>query len=331
MALTARQIFPSVLLAALLTIAVGKISHAQVPTPSPSPAKSAGQEMPEETLKIETNLVPLNVTVTDRTGRAVTGLRKENFKIYENGVEQQVDFFGPEQTPASWGLVLDRSGSMMGMIQDVYRAALHIIDEGTEQDEMFIVTFNNKTELVKDFTSDRHRLENSVLGLRAEGGTALFDAIAFALDHIRSGKQKKKVLMVLTDGEDNMSHLKFRKLVERVEEEGVLIYTVGMFGAMDGGMFGMGGERNARNELTKLAEVTGAMAHFPTNIERCRETMRQIAREVSQQYSLGYYPSNKTHDGKWRTIRVMVGELSGSKYVARTRAGYYAPRGDEIK
>lgn len=328
MALTARQIFPSVLLAALLTIAAGKISFAQVPTPTPSPAQGAGQEMPEETLKIETNLVPLNVTVTDRLGRAVTGLRKENFRIYENGVEQQVDFFGPEQTSASWGLVLDRSGSMMEMIQDVYQAALHIIDEGTEQDEMFIVTFNNKTELVKDFTSDRHRLENSILGLRAEGGTALHDAVAFALDHIRHGKHKKKVLMVLTDGEDNMSHLKFRKLVERVEEEGVLIYTVGMVGAMAGGM---GGERNARNELTKLAEVTGAMAHFPTNIERCRETMREIAREVSQQYSLGYYPSNKAHDGKWRTIRVMVGGPSGSKYVARTRAGYYAPRGDEIK
>jgi len=296
-----------------------------------SVAQQSRSDAPQEsdTVKVDTDLVSLSVTVMDRSGRAVTGLTKEDFKVYENGVEQPVSFFSGEAAPASWGLVLDRSGSMEGMIGDVYQAALHIIDEGTEQDEMFIVTFNDHVEIVNDFTSDRHRLENSILGLRADGRTALYDAVAFAVDHIQRGKHKKKVLMMLTDGEDNTSRLKFRKLIERVEEENVLIYTVGMFQSMDVGSRRMGsmGGRETRRELERLAEVTGARAHFPTEIEQCRKSMREIAREVSQQYSLGYYPTNRSRDGKWRELRVVVEQgASKKKYVARSRPGYYFSR-----
>ena len=320
------------LLLVWIVFAAARLAPAQQPRPSATiPPEKGEQQEPVETLKIETNLVPLNVTVSDRAGRAMTALKKENFKVYENGIEQSVSFFSAEEAPTSWGLVLDRSGSMMGMIEDVYRAALHIIDEGTEQDEMFIVTFNKRTEIVQDFTSDRHGLENSILGLRADGETALYDAVAFALDHIEGGKHKKRVLMVLTDGEDNSSHLKFRKLVERSEEEGVLIYTVGMFEEMSRMSLRMG-RSGSRSELEKLAEVTGARAHFPADIEGCRNTMKEIAREVSQQYSLGYYPSNRARDGKWRSIRVVVSRGEGkTAYVARTRTGYYAPKEVEAK
>lgn len=320
----------SLLLLVWTMSAAGTLAAAQEPTSSATPTHKGVQPQDAvETLKIETNLVPLNVTVSDRAGRAVIALKKEDFTVYENGVEQPVSYFNSEEAPASWGLVLDRSGSMMGMIGDVYRAALHIIDEGTEQDEMFIVTFNNRSELIEDFTSDRHKLENSILGLQAEGGTALYDAVYFALDHIRRGKHKKRVLMVLTDGEDNGSNLKFRKLVERAEEEGVLIYTVGMFEDMEVKLFGMRmgmGRRDARVEMEKLAEVTGARPHFPTDIEGCRNAMREIAREVSRQYSLGYYPSNRARDGKWRNIRVVAQGDGKTTYVARTRTGYYAPK-----
>jgi len=291
----------------------------------PSLAQQHGHEAPQEggTVKLATDLVSLSVTVTDQRGQAIIGLKKEEFKVYENGVEQPISFFSAEETPACWGLVLDRSGSMMEMMQDVYRAAIHVMDEGTEQDEMFIVTFNDQTEMVCDFTSDRHKWENSILGLRAGGQTALYDAVAFALDHIRHAKHQKKVLVVITDGEDNSSRLKFRQLIERVEERTVLIYTVGMFESMERSWLGLGGGYR-RGELEKLAEVTGARAHFPTNVEQCRESMREIAREVSQQYSLGYYPSNTTRDGQWRKIKVVVirqGEKD-TRYVARTRTGY---------
>lgn len=290
----------------------------------------AQQDAPLDTIKIDTNLVVLRVTVNDQQGRAATSLKQEAFKIYEDGVEQQVGFFSAEESPVSWGLVLDRSGSMMEMMSDVYDAALHVIDEGTSRDETFIVTFNRKPELISDFMSDRHRLENSILGLRAEGETALFDAVDFALDQMKHAKNRKKVLVVVTDGEDNASRLKFRELIERAEEEEVVIYTVGMFGEMGDSsgvlarLLGRSGG-DGRTELKKLAEVTGGVSHFPKNVDQCKSVMREIAREVSQQYSLGYYPANKERDGKWRAIKIAVSQNGNSpKLVARTRSGYYA-------
>ncbi|MBI3950294.1 MAG: VWA domain-containing protein [Acidobacteria bacterium] len=300
----------------------------------PSPAQQHGHEPTQDTgtVKLDTDLVSLSVTVADQNGKAVLGLKREDFKVYENGIEQIISFFSADEAPACWGLVLDRSGSMTAMMRDVYQAAIHVMDEGTEQDEMFIVTFNDQPEIVCEFSSDRHKWENSLLGLRAGGTTALYDAVAFALDHIQQAKHQKKVLVVITDGEDNSSQLKFRQLIDQVEERNVLIYTVGMFEPMERSLFDFGGGRT-QGELEKLAEATGARAHFPTNVERCREAMKEIAGEVSQQYSLGYYPSNTARDGKWRKIKVVAtrqGEKD-TRYVARARTGYYAPRGDEMR
>ena len=289
----------------------------------------AQQDTPLETIRIDTNLVVLRVAVNDKQGRAIQNLKQGAFKVYEDGVEQQVSFFSSEQSPVSWGLVLDRSGSMMGMMNDVYEAALHVIDEGTSRDETFIVTFNRQHELISAFTSDRHRLENSVLGLRAEGETALFDAVDFALDRLKGAKYRKKVLVVITDAEDNASQLKFRELIERAEEEEAVIYTVGMFGSMGGLSSLMGADRDASAELKKLAQVTGASAHFPSDVDQCRDVMKEIAREVSQQYSLGYYPLNKERDGKWRRIQVKVSENGSHNYAARTRSGYYARKEEQ--
>lgn len=301
-------------------------------------APSLAQEYKHEpaqdaaSLKLSTELVSLSVTVTDQKGKAVIGLGREDFKVYENGVEQKLEFFSTEEMPVCWGLVLDRSGSMMDMIGDVYRAAVHVVDEGTEEDETFIVTFNKKVELVADFISDKHRLQNSILGLRAGGETALWDAISFALDHLKAAKHRKKVLVVITDGEDNSSRTAFRTLIARAEEAGVLIYTVGMFESVGMRGFSMRGGGSPRAELAKLAEITGASSHFPTNVEECQETMRTIAGEVAHQYSLGYYPNNPKNDGKWRTIKAVAGQSdSKTKYVARTRNGYYAPKAEEAK
>ena len=276
-----------------------------------------------EVIRVDTDLVMLRVSVTDRQGQTILGLKKENFKIYEGGIEQTADFFSVEESPVSWGLVLDRSGSMMEMMRGVYQASLHVISEGTNNDEMFITTFNNRPEITSRFTDDRHKLENSTLGLRAGGTTALYDAISFALNEMKQGKFRKRVLVVVTDGDDNASGLSFRELLERVEEEEVIVYTVGMFEAS--GMSGRGGNSATRFELEKLAEVTGGLAHFPTDVDGCRKVMKEIAVEVSRQYSLGYYPGNKNYDGRWRNISLKVGaDRKQDKYIARTRMGYYA-------
>lgn len=283
-----------------------------------------GQDKPpEDVIVVDTELVLLRASVTDRQGKTVLGLKPENFKIYEDGVSQSVEFFSVEESPVSWGLVLDRSGSMMEMMRGVYQASLHVISEGTSRDEMSIVTFNDKAEITSRFTDDRHALENSTLGLRAESTTALYDAVSFALDEMKQGKFRKKVLVVVTDGDDNASRLSFRQLIDRVEEEEVIIYTVGMFESLGRSMRGVGGA-GSRLELEKLAEATGGAAHFPTDVEGCRKVMKEIALEVSQQYSLGYYPSNKEYDGKWRRISIQVGTAkSQNEYIGRTRTGYY--------
>lgn len=222
---------------------------------------------------------------------------------------------------------------MFEMMEDVYRAALHVMDEGTRADEMFIVTFDDKVELVSDFTSDRHRLENAITDLRAGRTTALYDAVARGLRQVRKGKHQKKVLVVVTDGEDNASDLSFRRLVDLVEEErDVLIYTVGMFDSLRSSwLLGAGSDKTSiKRQLGKLAEATGASPHFPQNVEQCRQAMDEIALEIGQQYSVGYYPANKTRDGKWRDIRVEVipPKENNRTFRARTRTGYYAPGGE---
>jgi Ca-activated chloride channel family protein len=276
-------------------------------------------------VELSVDLVLLNVAVTDqKDGQIVKGLNKEDFKVYEDKVEQSINSLSLEEQPVSWGLVLDRSRSMSGMIRDVHEAALHILDEGSAKDEMFIAAFNNKVELVRDFTSDRLALANSLAGLQADGGTALYDALAFGLDHIKRGQYQKKVLVVVTDGEDNKSRVSFNKLVQQGREAGVLIYLVEMFEPIQLPRSQLKGY-NPRFPLERLAELTGAYAYFASNIERCRTTMDRIAREVSDQYVLGYYPTNRTHDGKWRKTKVVVSKPTNARYIARARQGYYAP------
>ncbi|MEW6735937.1 MAG: VWA domain-containing protein [Acidobacteriota bacterium] len=189
------------------------------------------REEPRETpfVKMSIDLVSLNVTVMDKKRRAILGLNKEDFKVFENRIKQTASFFSTDERPVSWGLVLDRSGSMREMIKSVYQAGLHVVDEDTAQDDMFIMTFSDQLEVVCNFTTDGHKQENSIAGLRTGGQTALYDAVSFALDHIQNGKHQKKVLVIVTDGEDNSSRIKFRELICRqvAQHQKVVLKTLG--------------------------------------------------------------------------------------------------------
>ena len=280
-------------------------------------------------LRVAVDLVLLDVSVQDSRGQSVRDLARDNFKIFEDKIEQPISYFSTEESPVTWGLVLDRSGSMQGMMRDVHRSALNVIDQGTREDEMFLMTFSDTVETVSEFTSDRVKLANSAFGLNSDGRTALWDAVDSALDYIKKGQHRKKVLVVITDGVDNKSRIRFGRLVERVKESDVLIYTVGMYGAMADNPTITRMTGTARSQLRQLAETTGAYAHFPANTDKCREAMEKIAREVSEHYTIGYYPSNEARDGRWRKIRVaVVADQPNGKYVVRTRSGYYAPEAD---
>ena len=284
----------------------------------------------ESTLQVAVDLVLRDVTVHDKTGKPITNLEREDFKVYEDKVEQSISFFSKEESAVTWGLVLDRSGSMKGRIQEVYEAAVHMLDEGTTEDEMFIMTFGDEVNLVSKLTSDRRQLQESIFGLHAEGSTPLNDAVVSALDYIKQGKHRKKVLVVITDGSDNHSSTSFSRVVDRVRESDVLIYTVGMYDALEALQTRKGSLDNKHN-LEEIAEITGAYAYFPTNMEKCRQTMSNIAREVSEHYTIGYYSSNQTRDGRWRKSRVVIAKLVQDKikYIVRTRSGYYAPRAEK--
>lgn len=277
----------------------------------------------EPVFRAETDLVSLDVTVTDRKGRPIADLTRENFIVYENGKQQRLAFFSHEQKPASWGLVLDRSGSMSDMIEDVYEAALHSVETGTPEDEVFVVTFNDYTELAQPFTSSRQDLLRSISRLWARGETALYDAAAFALDYMKGAKHKKRVLVIVTDGEDNASSISFKQFLDMAQKSETIIYTVGFFSSMDKGFleFGFSG---SRKQLNRLAEATGGMAYFPKNMEACITAHQDIALQVSQQYSLGYYPSAADWDEGWREIKVDL--LRSGNLVVRSRKSYFVPK-----
>jgi Ca-activated chloride channel family protein len=282
---------------------------------------SAGLTLAQDhSLRVAVNLVLLDVSVTNKTGQYVKDLQQANFKVYEDKVEQPIRYFNTEESPVSWGVVLDRSGSMCH-IKEVYDAAMHMINSGTTEDEMFVMTFSRRIDTVTEFTTDRRKLRDALFGLHSEGATALFDAVGSALEHLKQGKHRRKALLVITDGEDNKSVLTFKRVLDRVKESDVVIYTVGMKITMGSSAKA----RIARNQLQELAEVTGGYAHFPTDMEQCGATMEEIGKEVSEHYTIGYYPTNAAYDGKWRKLRVVASAANRDheKYVARTRTGYF--------
>jgi Ca-activated chloride channel family protein len=275
----------------------------------------------------------LHVTVTDQSGRPFAGLKPENFRLYDNRTEQAVHHFTVEDLPFSMGLVLDRSGSMSMVIDEVYQAAFHTIRASKPEDEFFIFTFNHELQRRQEFTTDRKILEKRLKGVTAAGRTALYDAVLAALTYLRSGKHDKKALLVVTDGADNSSESSFRDLLERARHEEVAMYVVGFFGE-EAKYFSLVGEGELRARLTQLAEVTGGRAYFPRTMEECDQVCIAIAKELRQQYGLGYYPVPKVRDGSWHAVQVQLQlppEISNNGLTARTRAGYFAPREQEMK
>jgi VWFA-related protein len=280
---------------------------------------------------VDVNQVVINVTVHDRNGSLISGLKQENFQIYEDKVLQTVTNFGQVDVPATVGLVIDNSGSMKKKIDLVGKAAKQFVDKSNPDNELFLVEFSQEVNLVEDFTRDFDDVRDALDNMIVSGGTALYDAIYLAVDKANQGAEPKKVAVVFTDGEDKDSYYKFDELLSKIRDSDVQVYMVIFLDeelGTEGGFFGIkkSEKEKLQKKMTDIAEATGGKAFFPERLEDLQIVFTTIANELRNQYRIAYVSSNKIRDGKWREVRVQLASLSTKEqqYKVRTRRGYYA-------
>jgi VWFA-related protein len=265
--------------------------------------------------------VVLHATVQNHKGILVSGLGKDNFQVYEDGVLQQIDYFSHEDIPVTVGLVVDNSGSMRSKRSDVIAAALAFARSSNPQDQMFVVNFNEHVSFgLPDntpFTDQVVQLELALSRIKADGETALYDGVAVALEHLKKGNRDKKVLIVVSDGGDNASKHNLGQVMAMAGQSDAIIYTLGLFDEDDP-------DKNP-GVLKQLAKVTGGEAFLPESLKEVVPICEQIAHDIRNQYTLAYAPANRKQDGAYRNIAVKAGSPGRGRLFVRTRAGYYAP------
>jgi Ca-activated chloride channel homolog len=269
--------------------------------------------------KVDVDVVFVKVSVTDPFDRYVTGLEKENFKVYEDDVEQTISHFDHESAPISVGIIFDVSHSMSdnNNIRKAKRAFARFLQLGNRGDEYLLITFNHVVKLVQAFTDESSYLENDIAFQKPGGNTAVFDAVYMGLGEVKAGRNDKKALILITDGEDNRSRYTPIEVREFSRECAVQVYAIGQHGRL-----GYGG-----GILENIASFSGGRVYFPRTFNELEYYIDLIHAELRNQYLLAYVPTNTAHDGKWRKIKVKVETPEGfSKLKVRARQGYNAPK-----
>lgn len=273
----------------------------------------------------DTRLVVLHASVTDKKGKLLTNLERKAFKVFENNQPQEVKVFRREDVPVSLGVLIDDSGSMMSKRTRVEAAALAMVKESNPQDEVFIVNFNDEAFLDVPFTSDLKKMETGVARIDSRGGTAMRDAVGMSLDYIKKeGKKDKKVLLVITDGNDNASGTTLEKIVNRANQSDVLVYAIGLFTDED-----KRDASKAKRALNELTQTTGGLAYYPKEVSDVGALAVEVAHDIRNQYTIAYTPSIQELDGSYRQIKVTVD--APNKPTVRTRPGYFAKPEGELK
>jgi len=314
---------------AVVTLAWGFLSAgalAQIPIPNKQPLPpgqdpSAGGQ--GGTIKVDVNLVVLHTTVMDDRQRFAEGLKQENFRVFEDKVEQKLSVFKREDVPVSMGLVIDNSGSMRDKRPRVNEAAITLVQASNPQDEAFVVNFNDDfyLDLDKDFTNSVPELKEALERIDSRGSTALYDALIGSLDHLKKASKDKRVLLLVTDGEDNTSHNSLEKTIRELQRTDTVVYTIGLLGEEN-----KKNAKRARKALEQIAQASGGLSFFPENVEDVHNICEQVAHDIRNQYTLAYYPTNTRRDGTFRIVQVEVIPPRGrGKLIPRTRNGYYAP------
>lgn len=296
------------------------------PAAGTTPATGAAQdgEAPQEQqgdvyiFKKEVDEVTLHATVVDEHNRLVTDLTKGDFTVLEDGKPQKIVSFRREDVPVAMGIVIDNSGSMRDKRPKVNAAAINLVQASNPQDQVFVVNFNEEYFLDQDYTGSIPKLRDALERIEARGGTALYDATVASADHLKkSGALEKKVLLVVTDGEDNASRESLEQTVRRLEEQnGPTIYTIGLLDEER--------SKKARRALRQMAEDTGGEAFFPNSLDEVQAITSQIAHDIRNQYTITYHPTRPQSAGGYRTVKVEA-QAKGYKHLqVRTRSGYYA-------
>ena len=277
-----------------------------------------GQDPGSYRIAVDVGLVVLPTTVRDRNGRSVSDLQESDFKVEEDRVPQSIRVFQHEDIPVIAGLLVDHSGSMRPKLAEVIAGARAFVRSSNPQDRMFVVNFNEAVSLglppAIGFTANADQLERAIWQAPAIGETALYDAIVKALERFEEGARDKKVLVVISDGADNASAHSLAQALEMAERSNAIIYAVGIFAADDH-------DANPK-VLNRLAQATGGEAFFPRELSAVAEICERIARDIRNQYTLGYVSTNAQREGGYRAIRVTVDAPGHGKLFARTRAGY---------
>ena len=285
---------------------------------------------PPDEFKISVNvdLVVLQATVRDREGHTVSGLRPQNFEVLEDGTPQHIRLFRHEDTPVTVGLVIDHSGSMREKLAEVTAGASAFVRSSNANDQMFVVNFNETVSAglpsVMRFSDDADQLGAAIWGTPAMGTTALNDAIIEALSRLQEGVSDKKVLVVMSDGGDNASKARLDRVLKQAEQSNAVIYTIGVFSPDDP-------DRNPQ-VLRRLARESGGEAFFPAQLNETVAICERIARDIRDQYTIGYSSTHEKRNGTYHKIRLTVQANTNGKLTARTRAGYSvgSPSGKDL-
>lgn len=269
--------------------------------------------------KKDVNEVLLHATVVDDHQHIVTNLDRSAFTVFEDGKQQNIISFHHEDIPVAMGIVIDNSGSMREKREKVNQAALNLVRSSNPRDEVFVVNFNDEYYLDQDFTSDLLKLKEALEKIDARGGTALYDAVVASADHEkRDARLDKKVLFVVTDGEDNASNESLEQAVRHLQDEsGPQVYAIGILGDEEH-------PKRAKHALEIIAQRTGGMAFFPKTLDEVNEITSTIARDIRNQYTIGYKPTNPRAAGGFRMVKVEAKAKGHGKLVVRTKTGYYA-------
>jgi Ca-activated chloride channel homolog len=278
------------------------------------------QNPKDDKLILNTDIVNVTISVTDPYGRFVTGLGKDHFEVFDDKVKQQIAHFTDEDAPVSLGIVYDVSGSMKERINRSVRALRRFIETSHQDDDFFLIAFNDRAKLIQDFTVSGDNILGHLMFVAPHGSTALYDAAYIAVEKVQQGRHSKKALLIISDGQDNNSRYTYKELRNRVKEADVQIYAIGITDPASDSLAGFG-----RSVLEEITRMTGGRAFFPNayNEPELVEICTRIALELRHQYSIGFYPTDVQSEAKWHKVQVKVNPPRGLGRLSLTyRDGY---------